>query len=442
MSGRSLRRSMSIVALALVAAPLHAETFKVKAGESIQDAVNLALADGDIVQVAKGVYNENVVMSVAGVTLKGSSATINGGFDGNCLTITANNVTVTGMILVNGGGVAVTEGPPDTGGVLATGDGITLSKLTVNSCEDFGIRLVGVGGTVENCKVDACLVRGIDVSTGDPEDPKSVSGTLTTINKNTVTRCENGIRLEKGPFTVTSNTVTFCSDEGMEVILGLGETAGTTVTKNKANNNNGTGIIVDQPDEPGVNVVVEKNTMDENDVGLRLEGGFIDATSNTITDSARDGIQVSSDSCTLDKNKSTNSGGFGILVQGNTSTLTKNTVQNSGSDGIFISGNTNTLDGNTVKDGEGDGIQIAAAVTAAIVANCTVSGNEHDGIDNSGLLTILNGNNSKSNGGADIAGAGDGTGTVNAGVSVDNKVSDDSDLTTFATAGELDMLLP
>ena len=444
MTGRSLRCSMSIIALALAAAPLHAETFKVKAGESIQAAVDLAVNDGDIVSVAKGVYIENVVMSVAGVTLKGSSATIHGGFNGNCITINANNVTVQSMILVNGGGppVEAVEGvpPPPAGGVLATGNDITLSKLTINSCEDFGIRLVGTGGTIENCKVDACLVRGIDVTTGDVKDPPS--GTLTVINKNTVSRCENGMRLEKGPFTVTSNTVTFNSDEGIEINLGLAESTATEITKNKSNNNNGTGLIVNHPDglPAGTNVLVEKNTLDENGTGLLLEGFNIDALSNTITDSATDGLVVDAQLCVVEKNKVQNSGFVGIRVDGISNTFTKNTVQNSASDGIYVTAPTQTISGNTVKDGEGDGIQILAGTSAIVIADNTVTGNEHDGIDNSGTSTIINGNVSKTNGGADIAGAGiDAAGTVIAGSSTDNKVSDDSDLVNFTTGSQIDM---
>ena len=94
---------------------------------------------------------------------------------------------------------AARKPPPPAGGVLATGNDITLSKLTINSCEDFGIRLVGTGGTIENCKVDACLVRGIDVTTGDVKDPPS--GTLTVINKNTVSRCRTacGSRRARSP---------------------------------------------------------------------------------------------------------------------------------------------------------------------------------------------------------------------------------------------------
>jgi parallel beta-helix repeat protein len=394
------------------------------------------------------VYNENVVMSVAGVTLKGSSATINGGFANSCITINANNVTVQSMILVNGGGIPQPplEGDPlVSGGVLATGDGITLSKLTVNSCEDFGIRLVGTGGTIENCKVDACLVRGIDVTTGDVKDP--ASGTLTVINKNTVSRCENGMRLEKGPFQVTSNTVTYSSDEGIEVNLGLAESTGTEITKNKSNNNNGTGLIVNHPDglPAGTNVLVEKNTLDANGAGLRLEGFNIDALSNTITDSATDGVVVDAQLCVLEKNKVQNNGLVGILVVGISNTFTKNTVQNSGADGIFIAADTQTLDGNTVKDGEGDGIQAVTGISAIVLANNTVTGNEHDGIDNSAQSTIIYGNVCKTNGGADIAGAGDGTGTVIGGSSTDNKVSDDSigdDGTDFTTTGELDMPVP
>src|SRR5262249_59730996 len=81
--------TLSCAALLLVAAPLRAETHKVPQDHpSIQAACDAA-ADGDTVQVSKGVYRENVLVTHA-ITLKGSSgATIDGGYTGDCILVNA-----------------------------------------------------------------------------------------------------------------------------------------------------------------------------------------------------------------------------------------------------------------------------------------------------------------------------------------------------------------
>jgi len=328
----------------------------------------------------------------------------------------------------------VLDGEPLGGGLMATGTDITVSSLTVAACSGSGIRLIGTG-SIQSCKVDGCIERGISVTT-----PDASSTTITVVSKNTVTHCDNGITLDNGPFTVQSNTCSGNLNEGLEVDLGNNVGTVTTISKNKCNSNLGAGIIVSCGTNPTVNAAVEKNTMDANDTGCVLEGFNIDATSNTITDSVEDGLVISAQLCNVEKNTIKNNGGIGIRLTGGNNSLTKNSVLNATFGGVKITGNTNLLDSNTVKDCEGDGIEIELGVLSTTLNKNTVTGNDHDGIDNSGTITIIKDNTSKTNGGADIAGAGDGAGLVTVNLSTGNKVSDDSDIVNFTTVGELDLL--
>src|SRR5262245_12173876 len=102
MSMRDLILSSAGAAL-LLASPAAADTLKVPQDfETIQAAVDAAATD-DVVQVSKGIYNENVVVNTGGITLSGKSAVINGGYAGNCITVNAGEVTIQGFTLVNGG---------------------------------------------------------------------------------------------------------------------------------------------------------------------------------------------------------------------------------------------------------------------------------------------------------------------------------------------------
>src|SRR5262245_41005763 len=141
MNAAIIRGASAAGVLLLAAAPLRADTIKVPQDfATIQEAVDAAVAE-DIVSVGKGTYAENVVITTSGITLKGpKTAIINGRYLGNCITITTTDVSVEGLTIANGGGAPPVDGTP-TGGISATGTGITLKKLTVQACESFGLQL-------------------------------------------------------------------------------------------------------------------------------------------------------------------------------------------------------------------------------------------------------------------------------------------------------------
>jgi parallel beta-helix repeat protein len=443
------RATLSAAVLLLATAPLRADTLKVPSQfETIQAAVDAAVA-GDVVQVAKGIYDENVVVSTSGITLKGKGATIDGRILGNCLAINANDVTVESLTLINGAGEPLPDGGT-TGGVQAIGTGITLSKLTVHDFGTFGIQLQGTG-TVTGCKVDTGHGDGIDVITGD-----IVSDPITVISKNKVSRCDVGIFASGGVFLIEKNTIDVCKEVGMDVEVGSGTrgvpAAQTTISKNTIRLALSVGLEVDQELIKSPGVLVENNTLELNAHGCHLVGFSITAEGNTIQDNVLDGLVLEGSNCTLTKNKVKDSGLLGIIVGSagatdgtsaptGANTLDQNTVQGNAGDGVLVISSGNTVTGSTVKDNGGDGIQVVLTADDNQITDNKVLDNAHEGIDNSGLNTTIADNTCKGSGGADLAGAGDGAGTVNLADSTGNTVSDDSDITTYTTTGLLDLTL-
>lgn len=455
MSVCSNRRFLAAVALLCVAVPVHAETLKVPSDEfpDIQSALTAAVS-GDIVQVKKGVYNENLTIANAGVTLKGGGATINGNYVNSCITVTAADVVVDSLVLVNGGLTPVVEGDP-AGGLFATSTAanITLNKLTVEGCQSFGILLDDTFGTITGCKVTGCGGPGIDVQTGN-----SGLQTLTVISKNTVTACTDGIQANDGPFDIDKNTIDLCSSDGIDVLISLVPAEGisalltTTVTNNKINNCSEVALELDQENEIGGTILVEKNNIQECFEGINLGGFFFDVMSNTVNESVTVGLQASVRDSHFEKNKITNSGGPGFLLGGiipvleggpvfvGDNDVVSNTISGSKADGLVVFSTLNLLEKNTVKDNGGDGIEIELGADDCTLDGNKVQNNAHDGIDNSAATQLITNNQCKGNFGNDLAGKGDGLGTVTEFAnSTGNKVGDDSDLSTFSTEGELDM---
>ncbi len=120
----AVRPAATLAAMLLFAGAAAAGTLKVPADfATIQAAVDAAVP-GDVIVVSKGVYAENVVVAVGGITLQGKNAVIDGRYAGNCLDVTGDGVTVTGFTLANGGSGVVfagAAGPADGIGPAAGG---------------------------------------------------------------------------------------------------------------------------------------------------------------------------------------------------------------------------------------------------------------------------------------------------------------------------------
>jgi parallel beta-helix repeat protein len=430
-----------LLAVLLLAAPLRADTLKVpQQFATIQAAVNVA-ASGDVIQVSKGVYRENVVVNTAGIALRGKSgAVVVGTYVGNCILVTANDVEVSGFTLVNGGvsqAALTADLAPPTGCLQVTGTGAKLSKLDVRAGESFGIHLEGTG-TIEKCTVDGCAGNGIWVQTGN-----SLGTDVTSISKCEVHRSGIGIFAEDGPFLIEKNSADRCVTVDLYVLIPtLFADVQILVQPTLVTGNTCTDCF-----EYGLYVAVgagtttvEKNTVRGNGLGMLVAGFGEQILSNTVEDNELFGIELGASSTLVSKNKIRDNGGPGLLVsfgeivtdgsQVGENDIDSNTVQDNGGDGIQVSSDDNGIHDNVLKDNLGDGIQLISGVASNDVTDNAISGNGHDGLDNWGLTTLIQGNTSKDNGGADLAGKGDGNGTTANG-SGSNTTGDGTGLSTI-----------
>ncbi|NMF91509.1 nitrous oxide reductase family maturation protein NosD [Aromatoleum petrolei] len=86
----------------LCVASLRAATLPVAPGQSIQAAIERA-APGDVVEVARGHYNENLVIAKA-LTLRGiQRPTVSGGLKGDTIRVTSPDVVIEGLIVRDSG---------------------------------------------------------------------------------------------------------------------------------------------------------------------------------------------------------------------------------------------------------------------------------------------------------------------------------------------------
>lgn len=94
------------IVLALVvgnAGNIQAATWQIAPGESIQPIINQA-ADGDVIELQRGFYRENLRIEKP-LTLRGQNRpTLSGGLQGDTVRITAQQVTIEGLIVRDSGG--------------------------------------------------------------------------------------------------------------------------------------------------------------------------------------------------------------------------------------------------------------------------------------------------------------------------------------------------
>ncbi|HEX5012018.1 MAG TPA: right-handed parallel beta-helix repeat-containing protein [Planctomycetota bacterium] len=407
------------IALLALAAPAAADTLKVpKDFATIGEAVAAAQA-GDTISVAKGTYLEQVVVTVSDIALVGKQAVIDAEYGAVCLDIQADDVAVSGFTLVNG-----------TTGLAATGNNIDVSKCTVRSCSAGGLSLEGGAFVVSGNDVADCGGDGIEYTrtlagqsvfekntvTANSANGITLTGDGLSVSKNTcelnggrglfvdVVTLPSGAPASPPPFPPVQIQKNTCDDNDVGMLVfGQGE-AQITVTKNECSRNGDRGMIVD-----AVGLSITSNTCDDNgNTGMHLLIGGAQVEKNVSSGNGHNGI-------TVDSNVVADGGGFG---DGSDNQLVKNTCKGNGRDGITVLlGANNVLDGNKCIGNGDDGIDLDdTSITEASLTGNTCNDNGHEGLDNSGQATAIDDNVCKANGygiGPDIAGTGDdGEGTV------------------------------
>ncbi|MFN3985345.1 MAG: nitrous oxide reductase family maturation protein NosD [Rhodocyclaceae bacterium] len=92
----------SPVDAAAVDAPVATDTLRIEPGQSIQAAIDAA-APGDVIEIARGRYTENLRIEKP-LTLRGvARPTISGGLSGHTIFVTAEDVTLEGLIVADSG---------------------------------------------------------------------------------------------------------------------------------------------------------------------------------------------------------------------------------------------------------------------------------------------------------------------------------------------------
>ncbi len=452
---------MSLLLAALLACPAATDIFVPGNFLTIQDAVDAA-GPNDVV-VVTGVHFENVVVTTNGLTLSGKGATIDAEFGGPCVTVAADNVTIDGFTLANGGDqVNVADA------VSFTGDGATVTNVTLMSAAGIGIRVDGNNALIENCDISSCVDAAVRLFTPD-------ATSLSYVEKNDITGCGRGIAGTGGAFRVMNNKIESISGIGIELTTSSSNTA-TRVRSNRVEQttshgidisasggaatelyfnrvevaggagvfvesdsgqldivrttitsaalggidaaSNGTffvadnnvrdsgidGILIAAPAAAGG--VVEDNRVTQAAAnGIVIEGFGVTVLANTIKDTAAAGIFYNGSNAKLERNKITGAGRQGLKLVGNNGTLEKNKVSRSAFDGILVSGTSNTIVDNRSMHNGGDGIDlhepnfVVTNKDNAIVGN-KVSNNAHEGIDATGIDTVIDENKVTKNGGS------------------------------------------
>ena len=278
--------------LTLGSADALAEKIVVGPGASIQTALAGAAA-GDTV-VVKGLHHENVTVSVPSITLRGAGGTIDGEYQGPCVRVTADDVTIETLTLVHG-----------TSAVDVDADRV---RLDGNTIRNAATRSIDVDG-------DDAVIRKNDLFDGGGVEVDASSASTTAFDKN---RLENEAltELDGGAFLVRGNTfvdghgvrvesthdavTTKVAGNDLERVVGfaifvIAEGSSTArVESNDVDSVTGVGVRLSRDDDG--DALVRKNRVAfTTDEGIEIDhdgAGTVEAVDNVVTAAGRYGVEI------------------------------------------------------------------------------------------------------------------------------------------------------
>lgn len=282
--------------LAVLAVGATADTLRVPADfTTIQAAVDAA-RPGDVIDIAKGTYDESVVISGKNqIALRGKAKpTIDGGDSAVPLRIEDSDaITVDGLVLANG---------------------------LENDLEIVGSSNV----VIQRCQLDGGALDGIGVD----------DSTNVLIEKNHFeAQGDDGIDFdqEEGPVTnarISKNRFERVSDDAIDL-----DGSGHLVEKNRAKRCD-TGIHVE---EGSTGNALEKNTIeDTDDTAISIEGSDNVVVKNKLRRAGDEGISVHGDRNRVESNKIDRAGDDALDVEGSDNEILSNQGRNSGGNGVEV----------------------------------------------------------------------------------------------------------
>jgi len=327
--------------LAVPAVGATADTLRVPADfPTIQAAVDAA-GPGDVIDVAKGTYDESVVISgKTQIALRGKAKpTIDGGDAALPLRIeSSDGITVDGLVLANGleddleivgsNNVVIRRCELDGGALDGIGvDDSTNVLIEKNHFErqgDDGIDFDQEEGPVTHARISKNRFERVS------DDAIDLDGSEHLVEKNRARRCGTGIHVEEGSSgnTLEKNTIEDSDDTAIAI-----EGSDNHVVKNKIRRAGDEGISVH-----GDGNRVESNKIDRaDDEALDVEGNDNEFFSNQGTNSGGNGVEVGEANAPgaatgnlFDHNKIAGSSENGFLVRDTGNTFRANNASKSG----------------------------------------------------------------------------------------------------------------
>jgi parallel beta-helix repeat protein len=304
-------------------------------------------------------------------------------------------------------------------GLSLGADDITLNcngRQITGDLTNAGILLEGrTGVTVRNCKLATCDV-GIDMlaSSGNALLGNAISDCFVAIRLdlgsdenlikgNRVVALGEGIVLGSADRNhILTNTLDGVMPFSGDAIDLDGPASGNTVEGNRITRFGGTGIEVDLG---GDNVIAE-NAITNTGVGIRVTTFDANTIERNTADDNEVGLDITGDGHTVDRNRAR--GNFnGFIVSGNNNRITRNTADSNVDSGFTVDGDGNVVDLNRGQGNGRNGLELTLGVGNRITRN-TFDGNVEDGIFVSGDDGIVDGNRGRNNGddGLEVEGSG------------------------------------